>query len=125
MYRIAVVEDAADLRALLTYVLDRNPAFEVCGEGASGLAAIQLAEEFEPDVMLLDVTMPGMSGIDALKLILARSPKTQVFMLSGHAPGLFAREATGLGASGVLEKDGGMQHLPERLLALLDPAAVH
>ncbi|MEO6886958.1 MAG: response regulator transcription factor [Jatrophihabitantaceae bacterium] len=124
LYRIAIVDDSDDLRALLTYLFDRSPAFEVCGEGASGTSAVEIAEREHPDVMLLDLTMPGMSGMQALEVIRQQSEQTKVFVLSGHQPHTFAAAAAALGAAGVLEKDGSLVDLPQHLLAML-PSLAH
>jgi DNA-binding NarL/FixJ family response regulator len=123
LYRIAIVDDSSDIRTLLARILETSPAFEVCGEGSSGQAAIELAESAKPDVMLLDLSMPGIDGLDALEQIRQHSPGTRVVLLSGFEFHTFADKAIALGAVGYLMKDGSMMDMAERLLALLDPPA--
>jgi DNA-binding NarL/FixJ family response regulator len=120
VYRIAIVDDADDLRYLLETVIAINPGFEICGTGGSGKAAIAIAGDEHPDVMLLDVSMPDMSGPDAVPRILERSPATRIFLLSGWDADDYADSVAALGVAGFFEKDGHMIDLPDRLLALLD-----
>jgi DNA-binding NarL/FixJ family response regulator len=79
---ILIVDDHAPFRAGLRALLSAAPDIEVLGEAATGAAAIQLAAELQPDVILMDVQMPGMSGIEAMRDILAASPHIGVLMLT-------------------------------------------
>jgi DNA-binding NarL/FixJ family response regulator len=116
---VALVDDAADIRMLLRAQLQADPEFYVCAEGSDGTSAVVIAREGRPDVMLLDLCMPEMDGLDALPLILAESPGTAVVVLSaGVDPEVEARAAT-LGAAGCLTKTLRAGPLPDRLRAVL------
>jgi len=80
---IVVVDDAPDVRALVKTRLRLSGSFDVVGEAGDGATAVALAVEHRPDVMLLDVSMPGMDGLEALPRILESSPATKVVLYSG------------------------------------------
>ncbi|CAD5365904.1 DNA-binding response regulator [Rubrivivax sp. A210] len=105
MIRIAIVDDHAMLRAGLRQFLAEQPDLAVVAEAADGRAAMDIVRRGEVDVVLLDITMPGQSGVDVLAAIRARSPALPVLMLSGHAEAHYAATLLRLGASGYLNKD--------------------
>jgi DNA-binding NarL/FixJ family response regulator len=111
--RIAVIEDSEDTRELWCHVLEADGTFEVCAAGVDGTAAVEIARQLQPDVMLLDLSMPGMGGLEALPLVLAESPLTRVVVLSGYAKRRFDEPTRSAGAAGFLEK-----HLPVDTLAV-------
>lgn len=119
MLQIAIVDDSEDIRALFRAQLVGDAELQVCAEGADGQSAIDIARRLQPDVMLLDLSMPGMSGLDALPLILAASPDTAVIVLSGFGRRGFADAAYALGARGFLEKNLPVGSLSDRVLAVL------
>ena len=80
--RLLLVDDHAVMRAGLANMLNSHPAFEVVGEAGDGKKAIDLYRQLRPDVLLLDVTMPGMDGIATLRLLRAEFPAARVVMLS-------------------------------------------
>lgn len=120
MLQVAIVDDSADIRFLWRALLEVSAEFEVCADAGDGQEAIEIARRLRPDVMLLDLSMPGMGGLEALPLILAESPSTKVVVLSGFGKRGFGERAAALGACGFLEK-----HLPAETLAprLLDVLA--
>src|SRR5262249_49739957 len=81
--RVLVCDDVEAYRALMRYTLPEDPGIEVVGEAANGEAAIERAGELQPDVVLLDLTMPLLDGIDAIPRVLARAPRARVVALSG------------------------------------------
>ncbi len=103
--RIVVVDDHTLFRRGITALLAKVPDFAVVGEAADGFEGIKAAATHKPDVVLLDLNMPGISGIEAMKAILAESPATHVVMLtvSEHAEDLMA--ALRSGALGYLLKN--------------------
>jgi DNA-binding NarL/FixJ family response regulator len=121
--RIAVVDDSPDIRALFCAELAAGADFEVCADAADGAGAVEIAGRLRPDVMLLDLSMPGMSGLDALPLILAASPSTAVIVLSGFGRRGYAESACALGARGFLEKSLPVGGLCRRLLEVLEAPA--
>lgn len=103
--RIAIVDDHAMVRAGLRRLFADQPDFAVVAEAASGREALDIVRKAEVDVILLDISMPGQSGVDALAAIKARSPDLPVLMLSGFAESHYAATLLRLGASGYLNKD--------------------
>ena len=102
--RIVVADDHGVLRAGLAALLSAEPGFEVVGEAASGDAAVRVAVERRPDLVLLDVSMPGLGGLEATKLLKAKLPGTRVLILTMHEESALVREAIAAGASGYIVK---------------------
>jgi DNA-binding NarL/FixJ family response regulator len=115
MTRVLVVDDQFLIRAGLVGLLDAAPGFEVVGEAADGDEAVRLAAETRPDVVLMDIRMPGTDGIRATERILAEAaePAPRVLVLTTFDLDEYVYGALRAGASGFLLKDSG----PERLLA--------
>lgn len=118
-YSVVVVDDAADVRVLLGLALHRSGRFRVVGEGASGTDAVGLADRLHPDVVLLDVSMPGMDGLEALPRVLAASPESAVVMLSGFGHRAVANAAVAAGAAGYISKELPLEDLADRLVQLV------
>ncbi len=112
MLRVAIVDDSPDIRALWRAELERSGEFVVCAEGDDGRQAAEIALTCLPDVMLLDLSMPGMGGLAALPMVLTASPDTKVVVLSAMGRNQFSQAAMSLGACAFLEK-----HLPAESLA--------
>jgi len=102
---ILIVDDHAMIRALLTRHLHMEHDFVVVGEAEDGPEGISKAGALTPDVILMDVAMPGMSGIEATRLIHDRLPQIKVLMLTLYASNENCRRALQSGASGYLLKD--------------------
>jgi PAS domain S-box-containing protein len=116
---IAVVDDAAEVRALVRSRLKLSGRLEVVGEGGTGEDAVRIAERQQPDLMLLDVSMPGVDGLDALPRIRALSPATKVVMYSGFAEEGLSERCRELGAAEFFEKSTSLDTLADDLLAVL------
>jgi two-component system response regulator NreC len=102
---VFVVDDHAVVRSGLKLLLTREADFDVVGEASTAAEAAARVAAINPDIMLLDVTMPGESGIEALPRILAAAPETKVVVLSMHDDPMYVREAFALGASGYVLKE--------------------
>jgi DNA-binding NarL/FixJ family response regulator len=102
--RVAVCDDMVDFRRVLVAWIERADGFCVVGEAGNGRDAVELARAEQPDVMLLDLSMPVMDGMAALPLIRAAAPETQVIVLTGLASADIRRRAIERGAIGYLEK---------------------
>ncbi|MFF8725405.1 response regulator [Streptomyces sp. NPDC015171] len=115
MTRVLVVDDQFLIRAGLVGLLEAAPGFEVAGEAGDGEEAVRLAAETRPDVVLMDIRMPGVNGIEATARILAQAPDRppRVLVLTTFDLDEYVYGALRAGASGFLLKDSG----PERLLA--------
>lgn len=104
MISIGIVDDHAIVRSGLNAFLSREKDFRVVGEAASGREAIELARSVKIDVLLMDLTMPGQSGIDALAMVRAKAPRTRILILSGHPEEHYAVDLIRRGASGYVHK---------------------
>jgi DNA-binding NarL/FixJ family response regulator len=80
---VVVCDDEPDLRLLLKVVLSRDPEIVIVGEAANGAEAVDIARSLQPDVLLLDIAMPMMDGLEALPLIREASPETRVVVFTG------------------------------------------
>ena len=96
--RVLVCDDVEAFRALLRYTLQEDPGIEVVGEAGDGMSAIGAAERLQPDVVLLDLTMPILDGIDAIPTMLERAPAARVVALSGWGADRMAEAAIAQGA---------------------------
>jgi NarL family two-component system response regulator LiaR len=103
--RVLLVDDHPVVRQGLRALLSTHDGIEVVGEADDGEAAVAAADRLSPDVVLMDVVMPGLDGIEALRRIGERRPQTRVVMLTSYADERRAMEAVDAGASGFLLKD--------------------
>lgn len=117
---IVIVDDAVEVRTLVRTRLRLSRRFAVVGEGSSGQEAIDLARHLRPDLMLLDVSMPGMDGLEALPAVREQSPGTRVVMYSGFDEEGLAERTLELGAAAFFEKASSLEGLVDDLLRLLD-----
>ena len=109
--RVLVCDDHAVVREGIRHVLAGEPGFEVVAEAANGEQAIALATEYRPDVVVLDVTMPGESGLRVAPKLRAAVPETRVLIMSMHDNAEYVREGMRAGASGYLLKDSAAAEL--------------
>ncbi len=103
--RILVADDHAIIRSGLRTLLARQDGFEVVGEAADGRQAVELARAAKPDVVMLDIAMPNLNGIEAARQICAELPRSHVVILSVHADEGYVLKALKAGARGYLLKD--------------------
>jgi DNA-binding NarL/FixJ family response regulator len=117
---LVLVDDSGDLRALYRFSLDRTDDFEVVGEATDGLEGLIAAQTHQPDLVLLDISMPVMDGLQALPLIVDTCPETAVVMLTGHgiSSGLPQKTAA-LGAAGYILKGTPMRAVLDELREIL------
>ncbi len=102
---IVLVDDHAVVRAGVRRLLEQEAIFEVIGEADSGEKGYQIFGELSPDVMVMDLSMPGMGGLEAIRRILMRHDKAKILVLSMHEDLSFANQALKLGAKGYLIKN--------------------
>jgi DNA-binding NarL/FixJ family response regulator len=102
--RVGICDDVDAYRQVLGIVLGVEPGLELVGEASNGQEAIDLVDREDVDVLLLDISMPEMDGLEALPLVRAASPRTKVVMLTGYGSEVTRRRAMELGASLYLEK---------------------
>ena len=102
---IILVDDHAVVRAGVRRLLEQEPLFDVIGEAESGEKAYQLFGELNPDVVVMDLSMPGMGGLEAIRRILMRDERAKILVLSMHEDLSFANQALKLGTKGYLIKN--------------------
>ena len=113
MVQILVVDDKAHVRGWIREFLASQSEWEICGEAENGLQAVEQAAHLHPDIIILDVNMPEMNGLDAARRILKASPPTLILMVSLHNNRQFAVDAKECGAKGfVLKSDAATTLLP-------------
>jgi DNA-binding NarL/FixJ family response regulator len=120
--RVLVVDDAANLRELLTILLEAEDDFEVVGTAADGQQAIDCADELHPDVVLLDLAMPVMDGLQALPALRRALPDARIVIFSGFEQSALARQALSSGADDYVEKGASVTELVARLRRLRERA---
>jgi two-component system invasion response regulator UvrY len=113
MIRVMLVDDHAVVRTGFRLLLQSIPEMSVVGEAESGEAAIQRYPELTPDVLVMDLAMPGLGGLEALKRIRAHHPHARVLALSAHDDPVHARRALQEGALGFLSKRSAPEALIE------------
>lgn len=101
---VLVVDDDPAIRDTIRDVVEVEPGWQVVGEATDGREAIHLAQELQPDVVVLDLMLPVMSGIDALPQIVRVAPRSTVVMLTAHPDARELIDAAALGASATMEK---------------------
>ncbi|MCL5280447.1 MAG: response regulator transcription factor [Planctomycetes bacterium] len=109
--RVLIADDYAAIRAALTRALQSHPDIEVVGEASDGPTAVQLAAKLKPDIVLMDVNMPGLDGIEATRRIVAKDPGVKVVGLSVHCFEFYARQMLDAGAHAYVLKDGDIDEL--------------
>jgi DNA-binding NarL/FixJ family response regulator len=117
--RVLVVDDHPAFRRALTSALRLVKNVEVAGEAGGGVAAAEQVEALGPDLVLMDLSMPDLNGIDAMRRIHAKQPELPVVILTAHADAGIEREARQAGASGFLAKGTPL----EDILVVLNDAA--
>ncbi len=115
--RVLLADDHALLRAGMTSLLSDEPDIEVVGEACDGQTAVELALDLQPDVILMDVTMPRLNGIEATRRIIARLPHARIIGLSMHEQESMAVAMRKAGANAYLSKDGRCERLMEAIRA--------
>jgi len=118
---IVVADDHEVVRKGLRAILEAQDGWEITGEAATGREAVELAKEYRPDVVVLDITMPELNGLEATRQILKAVPTTEVLILTMHEPEQVVQEVLDAGARGyVLKSDAGRE-----LVAAVDALSQH
>jgi len=107
--RILIVDDNLFVRQQLRELLDAQPSWRVCGEGADGVDAIHKTQELSPDIVIMDLSMPVMNGLRATQEITARLPSLPIVMFSMYLSPHFTESARASGARGVVSKSEPQQ----------------
>lgn len=118
--RIFIAEDHTILREGLRVLLSASPDFEIVGEAADGLEAIQGIEKFSPDLILIDLSMPRMDGIESIKEIKKRQPITKIIALTVHKTEEYVLATLKAGADGYILKDSTHSDLINAIKSVLN-----
>jgi CheY-like chemotaxis protein len=119
---LLICDDNPSIRYLLrTYVESRTP-FEVCGEAEHGMDAIEKAKQLQPDLVLLDLSMPVMTGAEAAVILKRTVPRTKIILFSMHLDDVSKSLGTAIGVDLTLSKSDGISKLADHLRDLLSPA---
>jgi DNA-binding NarL/FixJ family response regulator len=115
MPRVLIIDDHAFIRRGVQSILQSFPEWELCGEASNATDAIQLVEQLKPDVVLMDVTMPGINGIDATRIIRKWHPQVKIILLTLHESSEILRGGFRAGANGYLLKADAEEELMKAL----------
>ena len=116
--KIILADDHRIMREGLRALLEKQSGMEVIAEAEDGRTTVDLAHELKPDVVVIDISMPDLNGIDATRQIISASPHIKVIALSMHSDRKFVREMLSAGASGYLLKDSAFEELSNALHAV-------
>ena len=111
--RVVVAEDDASFRYTVKMIVRAD--CELVGEAENGAIAVELVDRLRPDLVLLDISMPVMTGLEAARVIRERLPDIRVIIVSSHTNPAFIAEAYELGASGYVQKDNLTEQLPQAI----------
>jgi DNA-binding NarL/FixJ family response regulator len=115
---VVLADDHTILRDGLRKLLEQEPDFEVIGEAGNGLEAVRMVRTLRPDVVLLDIAMPDLNGVEAARQILSTAPGTKIVVLSMHADARYVREMLAIGAVGYLLKQSAFEEIVEATRAV-------
>jgi RNA polymerase sigma factor (sigma-70 family) len=118
--RLLLADDHALVRKGLRLILSQEPTFEVVAEASHGREAISMVRTHHPDVVVMDVAMPHVNGVTAVRSILEEEPQCRILMLSMHRDAAYVRESLRAGAKGYLLKDAVDHELVTAVKALAD-----
>jgi two-component system nitrate/nitrite response regulator NarL len=116
--RVLVVDDHSVVREGIRHVLEGGDGFQVVAEAANGAEALERAAGAHPDVVLLDLSMPGASGLDVVRQLRARHPDTRILILSVHDDREYVLESVRVGAHGYLRKDSSPADIRQAIRAV-------
>jgi DNA-binding NarL/FixJ family response regulator len=120
---ILIVDDSALIRRIIRETLEQQNGWEVSGEAANGREAIEKAQELRPDLIVLDLAMPVMNGLEAARALKRLLPRVPVLMFTNFDAAHLKREALAAGVRAVVSKSGSLQSLVSAIQGLLEPAA--
>ena len=120
IHRVLIVDDQEIMRTTLRHLLSAQPSFEMCGEAHNGREALQKAVELAPEVILMDISMPELDGLEATRCIKEANPDIEVLIFSQFESLQAVRAAKKAGARGYLTKSDAAHHLVPALEAVCE-----
>lgn len=124
MIQVVVIDDQTLLAEGLKMLLSKEPDIEVVAIGANGVEAIQLVSDFRPEVLLLDIRMPEMDGVEAIRRLRAQGEKVKIIILTTFNDDQYIHEGMALGAQGYLLKDATPAQIAEAIRAVAGGSSV-
>ena len=118
--RIIVADDHAVVRQGIRRILETRPGWEICGEAENGQEAVRLAEELNPEAIIMDVSMPTMNGLEATREIARRKANIPVLIFTMHDSASMTAAANQVGARGLVTKSDAIRHLIRALESVLN-----
>ncbi len=118
--RVLIADDHVVLRSGLSMLLNAQPDMQVIGEASDGYEAVRKTIELAPDVLLLDITMPGLGGVDTIRLIKAKKLQVAILILTMHEDSSYLREALREGAQGYIIKKAAEAELASAIRTVYD-----
>jgi len=120
---ILIADDNANIRVLLRTFVENHTALKVCAEASSGVEAVEKAKELLPDVVLLDLAMPNLNGIEAASILKRTNPGVRIILFTMKVDGLGRSLASAIGIDFVLSKEESINKLTEHLKSLIPVSA--
>ena len=120
MPSVLIADDGSEIRMLVRKVIETIPGYSVCGEAVDGLDAVKKARALAPDLLILDLAMPKMNGLDAARVIRTTGSRVPIILFTLHADILSASQVSAAGIDAIVPKTGdveGLLHEVERLLS--------
>ena len=121
---VLLADDSTTIRAMLSSLLGDVPEIELAAVAENGERAVELALEHRPDVIIMDMQMPGLGGLDAARQILEVWPEARIIMNTAYGDEELQSEAEGIGAIGYITKDQRPAHLIKTVLAVANDTEV-
>ena len=118
-HTILVVDDSPDVCSIVKTFLQRDVNFTICGEAASGLEAIKKAEELRPDLILLDLKMPGMNGIEVATILKRVVPKARIVLFSAYTDSLGGKALASAAGIDLIVQKGSLADMVMSLKTLI------
>ena len=116
---ILIADDNDFVRTVIRFFLESHQGFEVCGEATDGVDAIEKAKKLKPDLIVLDLVMPRMNGVEAASVLKGAMPGVPIVLFTMHQEALGNALTTAVGVSAVLSKPDGLSRLAECVQGLL------
>lgn len=123
MWSVLVVDDNSGVRSLICELFTRTADFRVCAEAENGRDGLLKAQELEPDLVITDLSMPQMNGLEEIRALSRLMPSIPVILYSAHIDSFVEKEAIAAGASAVVSKTDVVALLLPTARALMDPLA--
>lgn len=120
--RILIVDDVEAMRKLIRVLIQARTDFEVCGDAVDGVDAIEKAKQLKPDLIVLDLAMPRMNGVEAASVLKSMMPNVRIALCTLYADTLAKSLASAAGIDAVISKTDGIDKLTERVKNLLEPS---